>query len=62
MEQLAAARKLQLEGAFSFFAGIAVGFEVAATDGNVDRLNAFRGKGVFWGGVCHKHVFVLQQV
>jgi hypothetical protein len=55
MKQLAAARELQLEGALDLFAGFAVGFEVAATNGKVDLLDAFRGSGEFWGGVCHKH-------
>ena len=61
-EQPAAVRELQLEGAFTFFGGFAVGFEVTATDGKVEWLGAFRGGGEFWGGVCHKHVSVLQLV
>jgi hypothetical protein len=56
MKQFAAARELQLEGALDLFAGRAVGFEVAATNGNVDLLDAFRGRGEeFLDGVCHKH-------
>jgi hypothetical protein len=35
---------------------------VAATNGKVDLLDASRGNGEFWGGVCHKHVSVLQLV
>jgi hypothetical protein len=44
MKQLATAGELQLEGVF-VFAGFAVGFEGAATDGKVDPLDAFRGRG-----------------
>ncbi len=55
MEQLAAVRELQLEGALDLFAGMAVGFDVAATNGEVGLLDAFRGSGEFRGGVCHKH-------
>ena len=62
MKHLAAAVKLQLEGALGLFAGYAVGFKVAATNGKVGRFDAFRGSGEFWGGVCHKHVSVLQLV
>ena len=54
-EQLAAARELQLEGLFAFFAGFAVRFEAAANDGKADLLDRFRGSGEFWGGVCHNH-------
>ena len=62
MKHLAAAGKLQLEGALDVFAGFAVGFKVAATNGKVGLLDAFRGNRKFWGGVCHKHVSVLQLV
>jgi hypothetical protein len=62
MKQLTAAGKLQLEGALCLFAGFAVGFKVAATNGKVGLLDAFRGSGEFWGGVGHKHVSVLQLV
>jgi len=64
MEQPSAARELQLEGVFPDFAGLAVGFEVAATCGKNGLLDRFRGGGdEFWGGVGHKHdVFALQKV
>jgi hypothetical protein len=55
MKQLAAAREPQLEGVFLFFAGVAVGFEVTAINGNIDLLGALGGKVEFWGVVCHKH-------
>jgi len=38
MQQPAAARELQLEGALPLVAGLAVGFEVAATNGKVGPL------------------------
>ncbi len=63
MQQPAAARELQFEGALPLVAGLAVGFEVAATSGKVNLLDGSRGRGKeFWGGVCHKHVSVLQLV
>jgi len=62
MKHLAAVGKLPFEGASGLFAGFAVGFQVAATNGKVGVLDAFRGSGEFWGGVCHKHVSVLQLV
>lgn len=61
MERLASVRELQLEGALFVFAGLAVGFEVAAGNGSVDVPDAFRGSGrEFWGGGCHEQVPVLQ--
>jgi hypothetical protein len=63
IQQPAAARELQLEGALPLVAGLAVGFEVAATSGKVSLLDGSRGRGEeFWGGVGHKHVSVLQLV
>lgn len=56
MKQLAAARKLQLEGALDVFAGFAVGFEGATTDAKVELLDGSRGWRGFWGGVGHKHI------
>src|SRR5216684_2438250 len=50
MKQLAAVRELQLEGALDLFAGMAVGFDVAGTNGEVGLLDAFRGSGEFRGG------------
>jgi hypothetical protein len=62
MKHLAAAGKPQLEGALGLFAGLAVGSKAAAANGKVGLLDAIRGSGEFWGGVCHKHVSVLQLV
>jgi hypothetical protein len=57
IQQPAAARELQLEGALPLVAGLAVGFEVAAGHGKVDVLDGSRGRGKeFWGGVGHKHL------
>ena len=61
MKQPAAARELQLEGAFAGFGGLAIGFEVAATNGKIELLDGSRGRGKeFGGGVGHKHIFSLQ--
>jgi hypothetical protein len=63
IKQTAVARELQIEGALGIFCGFAVGFEVAASDGNVEVPDGLRGGGEeFWGGVCHKHVSVLPLV
>ena len=63
MQQAAAARELELEGALPFVAGWAVGFEVAAGHGKVGMAAGFRGGGEeFWGGVGHEHISLLQVV
>jgi hypothetical protein len=63
MQQAAAARELELEGALPFVAGWAVGFEVSAGRGKVGMVGRCRSGGKeFWGGVGHKHISLLQLV
>lgn len=63
VQQPSIAREPQFEGALEILAGLAVGFERAATDGNVSVIHAVPGSGEeCWGGGCHKHACVFRGV